>query len=151
MGRRCLRASTQRFRWSGVAERDKGSRGVVARIDEQLADVDRRLEGYQELLGERRRLLAAKSALTGEPVSSLKGPGRLSSDTVAAYLADHPGSKATAIAQALGATQGVVSACLYRGRETRFERRPRRLVRPLTGDSWCRRSRHRDPLGRHRR
>lgn len=106
-----------------MAERDKGSRGVVARIDEQLADVDRRLEGYQELLGERRRLLAAKSALTGEPVSSLKGAGRLSSDTVAAYLADHPGSKATAIAQALGATQGVVSACLYRGRETRFERR----------------------------
>ena len=106
-----------------MAEHGKGSRGVVARIDEQLADVDRRLAGYQELLGERRRLLAAKSALTGEPVSS-KGTTRLSSDTVAAYLADHPGSKATAIAQALGATQGVVSACLYRGRETRFERRP---------------------------
>jgi hypothetical protein len=96
----------------------------VARIDEQLEDVDRRLEGYQELLVERRRLLAAKSALTGEPVSSLKGTTRLSSDAVAAYLAEHPGSRATVIAQALGATQGVVSACLYRGRETRFERRP---------------------------
>jgi len=106
-----------------MAERGQASRSVVARIDEQLADVDRRLAGHQELLAERRRLLAAKSALTGEPVSSLKGTPRLSTDAVAAYLVDHPGSKATGIAKALGATQGVVSACLYRGRETRFERR----------------------------
>jgi hypothetical protein len=105
-----------------VADGRKGSRGVVARIDEQLEDVDRRLAGYQELLAERRRLLAAKSALTGEPVPSPKGT-RLSTDAVAAYLAEHPGSRATGIAKALGATQGVVSACLYRGRETRFERR----------------------------
>ncbi|MCA1656199.1 MAG: hypothetical protein LC713_00515 [Actinobacteria bacterium] len=108
-----------------MAKRDgRGTRGVVARIDEQLADVDRRLAGYQELMTERRRLLAAKSALTGESVASLKGGGqRLSSEMVEAYLRDHPGSKATAIATGLGATQGVVSACLYRGRETRFERR----------------------------
>jgi hypothetical protein len=110
-----------------VAERrrlgGRGSRGVVARIDEQLAEVDARLAEHQELLKERRRLLAAKSALTGEPVSALKGTTRLSTDTVAEYLLEHPGSRATVIAKALGATQGVVSACLYRGRETRFERR----------------------------
>jgi lambda repressor-like predicted transcriptional regulator len=106
-----------------VADRSQGSRGVVARIDEQLEEIDRRLAGHQELLAERGRLLAAKSALTGESVSALKGRTRLSSDTVAAYLAEHPGSRATVIAKALGSSQGVVSACLYRGRETRFERR----------------------------
>ncbi len=109
-----------------MADRDlRGSRGVVARIDEQLADVDERLAGYGELVAERRRLLAAKSALTGESVASLKGGGlRLTSAALEVFLRDHPGSRATAIATALGVTQGVVSACLYRGRETRFERRP---------------------------
>jgi hypothetical protein len=110
-----------------VAERRRlgggGSRGVVAQIDKQLAEVDARLAEHQELLKERRRLLAAKSALTGETLSSVKGTTRLSTDRVAEYLVAHPGSRATGIAKALGATQGVVSACLYRGRETRFERR----------------------------
>ena len=78
-----------------------------------------------ELMAERRRLLQARQAITGERISS--GPDlvrRISSDQIAEYLAEHPGSRAGAIANALGVPLTNVSQHLHRGKDTRFERRP---------------------------
>jgi hypothetical protein len=103
-----------------VADRSRGvlgraSRGVVADIDEKLSVLDGELAGYEELLAERDRLRAARAALMGE------GPApQISQDDVAAYLAEHPGSRAGVIAKALGVPLARVSSHLYRGKHTRF-------------------------------
>ena len=99
----------------------KGVRGVLAGIDEELERVNKQLAGYDELVAERRRLLAARAALSGE---GGKGAGnrRISQDDVAAYLAEHPDSWPAEIAQALGVPVTNVSGHLHRGKETRFLR-----------------------------
>jgi DNA-binding MarR family transcriptional regulator len=91
------------------------ARGVVAQIDQQLKALDQQLESHEQLLAERERLRAARSTLLGE------GPaGQITQDDVAAYLAEHPGSRPRQIAEALGVTAGRVSAHLYRAKTTRF-------------------------------
>jgi hypothetical protein len=93
----------------------------VREIDQQLERIDRGLSGYEPLLRERDRLLAARAALTGEaPASGAKA--RISQDDVAAFLADHPDSWPADIAAALDVRVTNVSAHLYRGKTTRFER-----------------------------
>ncbi len=92
------------------------SRGVVAEIDRKLAALDGELARYQELLSERERLQAARSALLGEPHT----PGQITQGDVADYLAGHPGSRAGEIAKALGVPLARVSSHLYRGKHTRF-------------------------------
>jgi DNA-binding transcriptional ArsR family regulator len=88
---------------------------VIAGIDERLEDLNRELASHEELLKERERLRAARATLLGEsPV------GQITQDDVAAYLAEHPGSRPGEIAKALGVTQGRVSAHLYRAKTTRF-------------------------------
>ncbi len=96
------------------------SRGVVAEIDRKLAALDGELARYQELLSERERLQAARSALLGEP----RTPGQITQGDVAEYLAGHPGSRAGEIAKALGVPLARVSSHLYRGKQTRFVSRP---------------------------
>jgi DNA-directed RNA polymerase specialized sigma24 family protein len=91
------------------------SRGVIAEIDERLKSLDEQLASHEELLAERNRLRAARSTLLGESPT-----GQISQDQIAAYLTEHPGSKAGEIAQALGVTSGRVSAHLYRAKTTRF-------------------------------
>jgi DNA-directed RNA polymerase specialized sigma24 family protein len=101
-----------------------GSRSVLAQLDGRLAELDRELERAGELMAERRRLLAARAALTGERVpvgGSLVR--RVTQDEVAAYLREHPGSRAAGIARELGVPLTNISQHLHRGRETRFERR----------------------------
>jgi hypothetical protein len=98
-----------------------GARGVVREIDQQLERIDKGLSGYEPLLRERDRLLAARAALTGEKPSS-PGKARVSQDDVAAFLAEHPDSWPADIAAALGVPVTNVSAHLYRGKTTRFER-----------------------------
>jgi len=105
-----------------------GSRGVLREIDDRLADVERELGGYRELVDERARLLAARASLTGGPrVNAATGARRLSQDEVAEYLRLHPGSRAGEIARALGVPLANVSQHLYRGKHGRFEAR---------GDVW---------------
>jgi hypothetical protein len=99
----------------------RGARGVVREIDQQLERVNKRLSGYAELLRERDRLLAARAALTGTP-SRVSARGRTSQDDIAAYLSEHPDSWPAEIAEALGVPVTNVSAHLYRGKSTRFER-----------------------------
>ena len=100
----------------------KASRGVVAEIDERLKTLDEQLAAQDGLRAERERLRAAKATLLGE------GPaGQISQDDVAAYLAEHPGSRPGEIAQALGVSSGRVSAHLFRAKTTRFVSR---------GDGW---------------
>jgi DNA-binding MarR family transcriptional regulator len=87
----------------------------VGQIDAQLKHVDAELSRHEELLRERERLRAARATLLGE------GPaGQISQEDVAAYLADHPGSRPRQIAAALGVTPGRVSAHLFRGKASRF-------------------------------
>ncbi|HEX4036242.1 MAG TPA: hypothetical protein VHX66_17520 [Solirubrobacteraceae bacterium] len=107
-----------------------GARGLLAQIDAQIKALDGELAGYQELVDERRRLAAARAALTGERAPaglSASGARRLSQDEVADYLREHPGSKAGDIARALDVPLTNVSAHLYRGKRGRFEAR---------GDGW---------------
>jgi hypothetical protein len=101
-----------------------GSLGVVSQIDRRLSELDRELESMSELMAERRRLVQARQAITGERVST--GPDlvrRISSDQIADYLTQHPGSRAGSIAGALGVPLTNVSQHLHRGKDTRFERR----------------------------
>jgi hypothetical protein len=98
-----------------------GARGVVREIDQQLERIDKGLSGYEPLLRERERLLAARAALTGEKPAS-RGKARISQDDVAEYLAEHPDSWPADIAAALDVPVTNVSAHLYRGKTTRFER-----------------------------
>lgn len=93
----------------------RASRGVVAEIDDRLKNLDVQLASHEELLRERERLRAARATILGEDPA-----GQISQDDVAAYLAEHPGSRPRQIAQALGVTAGRVSAHLFRGKSTRF-------------------------------
>jgi hypothetical protein len=103
---------------SGVG---KGARAVVREIDQELQRIERGLSGYEPMLRERERLLAARAALTGEePAGS--GKARTSQNDVAAFLAERPNSWPADIAAALGVPVTNVSAHLYRGKRTRFER-----------------------------
>jgi DNA-directed RNA polymerase specialized sigma24 family protein len=102
----------------------EGSRAVLAQLDSRLSELDRELERAGELMAERRRLLAARAALTGEraPASSSL-VRRVTQDDVAGYLSKHPGTRAAQIAQDLGVPLTNISQHLHRGRQTRFERR----------------------------
>jgi hypothetical protein len=66
---------------------------------------------------ERDRLLAARAALDGEAVIPREKPRRFSQEDVAAYLAEHPGSTYTEIADGLGASPINVAAHLSRGQK----------------------------------
>lgn len=110
-----------------MSERSRGvigraSRSVVAEIDERLEKLDEQLAAHEELLAERERLRAARATLLGEGPS-----GQISQDDIAAYLAEHPGSRPREIADALGVSSGRVSAHLFRAKHTRFVSR---------GDGW---------------
>jgi hypothetical protein len=106
-----------------VADRSRGvlgraSRGLVAEIDEQLSELDGRLAPHEPLVAERERLRAARAVLLGE------GPApatpRISQDDLVGYLIENPGSRAGAVAKALGVPLTTVSAHLYRGKLTLF-------------------------------
>jgi hypothetical protein len=116
---------------SGVG---KGARAVVREIDQELERVEKGLSRYESLLRERERLLAARAALTGEePPGSSKA--RTSQDDVAEFLAEHPDSWPADIAAALGVPVTNVSAHLYRGKRTRFERGEQGWRLRLQGES----------------
>jgi len=100
----------------------RGARGVMREIDHELERVNKGLYGYEPLLRERERLLAARAALTGTGPAKGSARGRTSQDDIAAYLTEHPDCWPADIAQALGVPVTNVSAHLYRGKSTRFER-----------------------------
>jgi DNA-directed RNA polymerase specialized sigma24 family protein len=103
---------------------DRGSRAVLAQLDTRLAELDRELGKAGELMAERRRLVAARAALTGERVAASGSlVRRVTQDEMAAYLVEHPGARAAAIARDLGVPLTNISQHLHRGKETRFERR----------------------------
>ncbi len=104
-----------------MVDKHPGVRGVLAGIEDELDRVNKQLAGYDDLLAERRRLLAARAALTGEHGETI-GKRRISQDEVATYLAEHPDSWPAEIAQALGVPVTNVSAHLHRGKDTRFFR-----------------------------
>jgi hypothetical protein len=93
-------------------------------IDQELERINKGLSGYESLLAERERLLAARAALSGETPAKGGARGRISQDDVAAYLAEHPDSWPAEIAEALGVPVTNVSAHLYRGKNIRFRRGP---------------------------
>jgi DNA-directed RNA polymerase specialized sigma24 family protein len=103
-----------------MAQRANRPGGLVRELDRELARVEKGLSAYEPLLRERERLLLARAALTGEPARSSRR--RTSQDEIAAYLAEHPGSRPAEIAAALGVPATNVSAHLFRGKSTRFER-----------------------------
>src|ERR1700719_777546 len=98
---------------SGASGRpiSRGVRAAMRQIDEELERVNTGLSGYDGLLRERQRLLAARAALSGEKPMSSKG--RTTQDEVAAYLMTHPGAWPAQIAAALNVAVTNVSAHLY--------------------------------------
>ena len=97
---------------------------MVAEIDARMAALDAELEAVKPLMAERRRLVQARAALTGQRVSPAGSLVRkVSQDEVADYLAKHPGARAGAIATELGVPLTNISQHLHRGKDTRFERR----------------------------
>jgi hypothetical protein len=102
----------------------QGSRGVMREIDRELERVNKGLSGYEALVREREQLLAARAALSGVGSARPGARARISQDDVAGYLAEHPDSSPAQIAAALGVPVTNVSAHLYRGKHTRFERGP---------------------------
>ena len=98
---------------------------MVAEIDEQLSRLDAELAPHERRLAERERLRAARATLLGE--SPAAQTPRISQEDVAAYLEEHPGSRAGEVAKALGVPLTTVSAHLYRGKLTLFVSR---------GDGW---------------
>ncbi len=80
----------------------KRSRGIRAQIDREIMNLD----------NERARLVAARAALERDR------PRRFSQDDIAAYLAEHPDSTYTEVAEDLGAAPTNVAAHLKRGRQT---------------------------------
>jgi hypothetical protein len=85
------------------------------RINERRAALDKDI---RELDEERERLIAARAALEGKAVVPEARPPQISQDQVAAYLAEHPNSKYTDIAAALGARPTVIAAHLNRGQKS---------------------------------
>lgn len=92
-------------------------------IEQRLGELDSRLAEYDELAAERDRLRRARATLLGAGSTGGDRSRRISQDEIAAYLADHPGSKASDIASELGVVLQTVSSHLYRGRASRFENR----------------------------
>ncbi len=102
-----------------MADRSRGvlgraSRGVVAEIDQKLAELDGKLSPYRPLVAERERLQAARDALTGQ------GRPKITREAVAAYLIEHGQSRPGVIAKALGVPVETISTHLYRGKHTLF-------------------------------
>ncbi len=97
----------------------RGARSVVRGIDQQLSRLDKR---EKRLEVERERLLTARAALTGSAVLKPQANRRVSQDEIAAYLAEHPGSKPTEIARALRVPATNIATHLHRGKGTRFTR-----------------------------
>lgn len=100
--------------------RGVAARGVLREIDQQLNRLDRE---EKALVREREQLLAARVALTGRAGASPARGKRISQDDIASFLADHPGSPASQIAQALEVPVTNVSTHLYRGKDQRFVRK----------------------------
>ncbi|HEV2945266.1 MAG TPA: hypothetical protein VGX26_09155 [Solirubrobacteraceae bacterium] len=102
-----------------MADRSRGvlgraSRGVVAEIDQRLAELDGKLSPYRPLVAERERLQAARDALTAE------GRPKITREDVAAYLAEHGRSRPAVIARAFKVPVETISTHLYRGKHTLF-------------------------------
>jgi hypothetical protein len=106
-----------------VSDRSRGvlgrsSRGVVAEIDEQLSKLDGKLAAHESSIAERERLRAARATLLGEgPSASTR---RISQDDLISYLIENPGSRPSAVAEALGVSPETVSAHFYRGKLTLY-------------------------------
>lgn len=92
-----------------------------------LRGIDAELERLDELeraaARERVLLVAARDALLGEAAGRHTRRRRVAREEITAYLVEHPGSWPAEIAEALDAPSTNVSTHLYRGRDTRYERR----------------------------
>lgn len=82
--------------------------GVRRQLDRDIKRLDR----------ERERLLAARAALDGELVIAQEKPRRISREDIAKYLAEHPESTYTEVAEGLSASPINVAAHLSRGQKS---------------------------------
>jgi DNA-directed RNA polymerase specialized sigma24 family protein len=95
------------------------ARSVVREIDHEL----NRLERWEKAAAsERELLLSARAALAGN-AGAERRRRRVSHDEIGTYLAAHPGSSPSQIADALRVPATNVSTHLYRGRHRRYEHR----------------------------
>jgi DNA-directed RNA polymerase specialized sigma24 family protein len=95
-------------------------RSVMREIELELG----RLEQWERAAArERALLLSAHAALAGDAAGGPSRRRRVSRGEVTAYLAEHPGASPAEIAESLAVPATNVSTHLYRGRDTRYERR----------------------------
>jgi len=97
------------------------ARAALRELDHRISDIDAELQHARVLRDERRRLINAKAALSGEPLSPT-GAQRITQEHVAEYLRQHGPAGPLEIARALKASQSSVSMHLYRGKNDRFTR-----------------------------
>ena len=98
---------------------------ALVEIEDRIESIEEQLAACAPLVAERDRLISARATILGvEPDGeSLPRATRVTRGDVAAYLAAAPGSRAGEIARALGTTQQIVSAHLYRGKREEFDNR----------------------------
>ena len=99
---------------------------ALEEIEDRIEAIGRELATCAPLVAERARLLQARALLMDEPMEDAVPPGerrRVTRDDVAAALSTAPGSSAGKLARAVGTSQQVVSAHLYRGKANRFRNR----------------------------
>jgi hypothetical protein len=101
---------------------------VLDRIEGRIAEIEREITTVAPLVHERARLLRARALILGEPEPELGATGgdrrsHVTRERVFEYLARNPGSRAGEIADGVGASQGAVSAHLYRGKGRLFTSR----------------------------
>jgi hypothetical protein len=97
---------------------------LVESINKRLRAIDKKLEPFQGLIEQKRRLEGSRRVLLAERAATANGGGKgLSQEEVVQWMTQNPGPHTVyEIAQGLSTTESVVRGHLNRGKDERFEK-----------------------------
>jgi hypothetical protein len=98
---------------------------LVESINKRLRAIDKKLEPFQGLIEQKRRLEGSRRVLLAERAATANGGGKgLSQEEVVQWMTQNRGTVHTVyqIAQGLSTTESVVRGHLNRGKDERFEK-----------------------------